>query len=288
MPNDKNKNMPFPWTAIGGVASTLLGGFSQANQNRRSEAFSREMYDRQFQDNLAQWHRANEYNDPAAQMQRLRDAGLNPMMMYGGSGGSASAGNASGPADVPSPQTPQFIAPRWDALPKQLAQIADVGVKNAQRGLLVQEQINKALDYDKGEFDLWQKKQLHDWSFELLKQQANATFQNAEKVRRENIYDETTGMSVKTMEEIRKLELENAGTITKNLILGHQEKLWDEGINPNKDPLWLRAVIQALKDPSSAKKVLKETWDILTGANSKLAPHVKDGQDRLMYPDRYR
>lgn len=45
--------------------------------------------------NLEMWNRQNEYNHPKAQMQRLKEAGLNPNLIYGqGSGGAT--GQASG------------------------------------------------------------------------------------------------------------------------------------------------------------------------------------------------
>lgn len=50
----------------------------------------------QADQNLNLWNLNNEYNSPAAQMQRYQDAGLNPNLIYGS--GSASAGNSSSPA----------------------------------------------------------------------------------------------------------------------------------------------------------------------------------------------
>lgn len=44
--------------------------------------------------NLEMWRRNNEYNSPASQMQRYKDAGLNPALIYGSSG---NAGNSSSP-----------------------------------------------------------------------------------------------------------------------------------------------------------------------------------------------
>lgn len=45
--------------------------------------FARQMADTAWQRNLEQWHRANKYNSPSAQMQRYQDAGLNPNLIYG-------------------------------------------------------------------------------------------------------------------------------------------------------------------------------------------------------------
>lgn len=59
----------------------------QANWNRQAA-------EEEYQRNLEHWHRANQYNDPKAQMKRLQEAGLNPNLVYGGSSGQT-AGQAS-------------------------------------------------------------------------------------------------------------------------------------------------------------------------------------------------
>lgn len=71
---------------VGGV-SDLVNGILQGGQNAKNRRFALDM-----------WNRQNAYNAPAAQMQRLKDAGLNPNMIYGN--GEASAGNA-GPVSMP-------------------------------------------------------------------------------------------------------------------------------------------------------------------------------------------
>lgn len=63
----------------GGVFNDLLGLTHAVGMNNQ--------YD------LAKWQLENAYNSPSAQMQRLKDAGLNPNLMYG-NGSTASTGNA--------------------------------------------------------------------------------------------------------------------------------------------------------------------------------------------------
>lgn len=54
-----------------------------------------DVWNRQQAANLAQWERENAYNSPAAQMQRFKEAGLNPHLIYGQSntGGSIATAN---------------------------------------------------------------------------------------------------------------------------------------------------------------------------------------------------
>lgn len=60
-----------------------LAAYTAARQNELNEAA--------FQRNLQQWNLENEYNSPAAQMQRFADAGLNPNLIYGQNNYSASS-----------------------------------------------------------------------------------------------------------------------------------------------------------------------------------------------------
>lgn len=66
--------------------------------------------------NQRAWRRMNKYNHPSAQMERLKEAGLNPLMIYGSSPGSAT-GNTS---NYPEYKAPENI----DFNPKGLQKIA--------------------------------------------------------------------------------------------------------------------------------------------------------------------
>lgn len=94
---------------IGGVA-TLISGSQQAkvaryNTDRTIQA-NKELAQYGYSKDLEMWNKGNEYNSPAAQMERLKEAGLNPNLVYGT--GSV-AGNTSG-------SLPQYNAPsvRYD------------------------------------------------------------------------------------------------------------------------------------------------------------------------------
>lgn len=81
--------MPIPALAAAAAMSILDTGSQAgitATQNKRARNFTREMYGKQRNDALADWNMQNEYNSPAAQMLRLREAGLNPNLVYGNGG----------------------------------------------------------------------------------------------------------------------------------------------------------------------------------------------------------
>ena len=99
------------WKAIGGflkgVGKALLPGlFSSAGSVAANTISNEGMLKAQElanKHNVEYWNMQNEYNHPLAQMQRLKDAGLNPNMIYGTSPSSAvgNAGSQVAPAKAP-------------------------------------------------------------------------------------------------------------------------------------------------------------------------------------------
>ncbi|AXH76413.1 MAG: DNA pilot protein [Microviridae sp.] len=76
-----------------GVSALAAGGQMYANSkmNKKSIAYNREMYDKQRADSISNFNMINAYNSPEQQMRRFREAGLNPHLMYQGSGNVQSA-----------------------------------------------------------------------------------------------------------------------------------------------------------------------------------------------------
>lgn len=76
--------MPLPLLAA--LAPFLGDAFNAINQgvtNRANRNFSVNMYNRQRSDSLSDWNMMNDYNSPANQMKRFKEAGLNPNLIYG-------------------------------------------------------------------------------------------------------------------------------------------------------------------------------------------------------------
>ena len=97
---------------IGGAAISAIGSFfgNKSNRKASAEAFERESkFAREERLAQQQWieqmyEKNNSYNSPAAQMQRLKEAGLNPDLMYSrGDVGNATAPEA--PAQAPTPRS---------------------------------------------------------------------------------------------------------------------------------------------------------------------------------------
>lgn len=65
------------------LAGTSINAWSAANTNRKERQWQEMMYAKQRADAMSDWTKQNEYNSPAAQMARLKAAGLNPNLVYG-------------------------------------------------------------------------------------------------------------------------------------------------------------------------------------------------------------
>jgi hypothetical protein len=110
--------------AIGSAAASTLGTIftnkQQANAAQRS-------YDIQRRDSLADWKMQNDYNSPQMQMQRFKEAGLNPNLIY-------KQTNEAAPVRSTNYDTPKFNAPTPDLnmIGAVMGQNADIKLKEAQ------------------------------------------------------------------------------------------------------------------------------------------------------------
>lgn len=77
--------------AIGGVLSNGINAIFNKKANEKSWERAQQSYSRERADNLSDWQMQNAYNHPTEQMKRMREAGLNPAIMYGGGQGVTTA-----------------------------------------------------------------------------------------------------------------------------------------------------------------------------------------------------
>lgn len=129
---------PYIGGAIITGASSLLGGMMASGMDRKSaREYNRgqmELAKYQNEWNLAQWERENAYNSPTQQMQRFREAGLNPNLIYGQQNLSASSPSAATPNLKPVPRN-KGIAKFLENLDVR-SLMMDIDLKEAQMNLL--------------------------------------------------------------------------------------------------------------------------------------------------------
>lgn len=102
-----------PYIGAGiGAAANIAGSYINANAtksvNEQQIAHNMQMYNLSREDALKMWQIQNDYNSPSEQMKRLREAGLNPHLVYG-NGADTTAGAISTPqAHTANLQVPQY------------------------------------------------------------------------------------------------------------------------------------------------------------------------------------
>jgi len=132
------------------IVGPLVGGAIDAAQSRKNVKdtirHQKEMAQTAYDNDLQMWERQNAYNAPTMQMERLKEAGLNPNLVYG----TGAQGNTSS-------QLPKYQAPRPDYTQRRnplqalgtLGTFQDVKMKNAMidnvKERTLTETVNRAL-----------------------------------------------------------------------------------------------------------------------------------------------
>lgn len=202
------------------VVSSGTNAYAQGRMNRKTRQYNKEMYERQRQDALSDWAVQNEYNSPRAQMQRYREAGLNPALIYGQSNESGVI--RSSDAQSWNPRAPQIDL--GEAAKTGLAAYMDVQLKQAsldnlraQQTVILEEAALKRAQTastlqgtSKGEFDLGLATELRSTSLEAA--QANLNKTKAETATVLNANERAAAQNSSSLKEaaerILKLRLE--------------------------------------------------------------------------------
>lgn len=97
-------------TAGAGLVGGLFNAGSQSRQNRLNRKFQAEENQKARDYNTMMWERNNAYNDPASQMARLKNAGINPHLAYsqGGITNTSSSPASSNASSMPEGRAPQL------------------------------------------------------------------------------------------------------------------------------------------------------------------------------------
>lgn len=74
---------PLVAASLVGAGSSILGGLLGSISNSSTNAANMKLAKYQYEKNLEMWNLQNEYNSPVKQMERLKEAGLNPNLVYG-------------------------------------------------------------------------------------------------------------------------------------------------------------------------------------------------------------
>lgn len=121
-------------SGVGGAVSGLASGIASIFTTKATNKANMELAKYQNEANYKLWQEQNAYNTPAAQMQRYKDAGLNPLLIYG----QGNSGNA-GPAPRVETPTVDYRSIRFDNIMSgvnsalsAISQAKDIANKDAQ------------------------------------------------------------------------------------------------------------------------------------------------------------
>jgi len=213
-----------------------------ANKNMAEYAYSKdlEMWNKSNEYNRQQWEDQNLYNSPTSQMERYKEAGLNPNLIYGT--GTTSAGNTSLPSTS---QTAKYQAPRQEYNYKPnnigavLGQYQDTRMKSAQIDNIKEQTqtqtLENALRSGRIESQLTEAKNKARMSGDM------ADLKHLENMER--AWRAYSGITMqKALAELAQSQASVTRTQQQNTIGEWHSKLAEQGMSPT-DNLFLRQLV---------------------------------------------
>lgn len=268
--------LPAAITAGAGLLGQGANWAATSNMNKKNRAWSEHMYGKQLQDNYNQWTIQNQYNSPSNQMGLLKNAGLNPNLVYGHSSG---GGSQAAPIKTPDVQRFESRSPEFnlgDVASRSFSTYFDTQIKQAQydnlkeQKTLIGEDIvyrqaqtaNAIADVKRKGFDLNLDSEVRDYTVEgkridVQKKRADLDYTLHEDARKalmntQNLNESAARIAKmqidtgKSMAEVARIYEDIKRIKQDTRLKNYEADLAKEGIYRH-DPLWLRSIIQYLK-----------------------------------------
>jgi hypothetical protein len=152
-----------------GLAGSIIDYFANKDLQKNAFILNQQQSEYAYGKELEMWNKANAYNSPAQQMQRLQDAGLNPNLVYGNGVAQSTA------ATLPKYQPARYDAPTYksglgETAGMALSQYNDMRRTNAQVDLVKTQQDLNVIKAATGELDNKQKKALNPIQLDVARQ----------------------------------------------------------------------------------------------------------------------
>lgn len=208
------------WNALAAFGGQMMNNYiinkqlsAQAAENEKNRQYNLKLAQMQNQWNIQQWNNENAYNSPSAQMERMKQAGLNPDMMYGGgvSGNLAAnspqmtSGAPSSPMDWSALGNKKTLGQTiMDSLAIEQARANVEKTKSETKGNQMtndvrEQMINKGMIVEEAEYDL-----LREQINKVFNEAKSIDFDNTEKRVMSNFYDKYESKIVENM--LQRLE----------------------------------------------------------------------------------
>lgn len=229
----------------GGV--NLIGDIVSNRQNRKLAEYS-------YQKNLEQWNRQNAYNHPSQQMARLREAGLNPNLVYG----TGTVGNTVGGS--PQYDTPAYKLDTSKAVPDAMATLGAYQQIQAQRATIdninaqtkntnadiankaIQNELLKTEAASKG-INLSILKSTEPYQVDIIKNRASSTFYEAQRAGQ--LLGLTAAQINQVNQDIKNKQTQNEIMQQEKLLKTFEAKWAEKGITKS-DSLPVRILSRTL------------------------------------------
>jgi len=228
------------WEQVAGAAGGIIGGITSGITNavvaKRQRRHEQLMTDQQYSRQIEQRDYMNEYNSPENQMQRFKDAGLNPHLIYG----KGTSGNQS---NAPQPSKPGSNYPSLNVNMDPLGELMKyTQIKNTQ----AQTDVTKTVGLQK----------------QLQNQLMASTMENQIAL----IKSKLEGQNAKNLSETQRnaylLELTQL-TASKKKYQNEINKFAEDGVF-SSDPMWQRQVSKWGED------LLNTIWQGLQNAGNTM------------------
>jgi hypothetical protein len=238
--NNKENNM----NLLSAIPSGLdVIGNVFGNRARRKEARSQRKFD------LDMWNRQNAYNTPRMQMQRLRDAGLNPALMYGqGTTGNAVNQPKATQARLENPISSSGVASGvqlslMNQQKKLLRSQAVANLQNAATGRSSQKRIDRLVGLEAQSLEMGIKKTQAETG--LIIQQERRTLAQTIGQKIENDIKDKSSQSIikKAAQDANNAVLDGTIKTQEEYQLELKNNLREQGVT-DRDHILIRSYVQ--------------------------------------------
>lgn len=275
--------MPFPIAEVIGAAGTIgataTNAAMQGKMNKKTRWFARDQFVDQRNTDRDNWAMQNEYNLPKNQMKRLRDAGLNPALVYGSGATTLSANVDSHAAQSWNPEAPQIDAGVVGSALQNVYKGKTMGVQESilQQNLknqqaqekmisastleILQRTKNLATAGEKSKFDLAIDQELRNYTVSERKSKAHQASTIVDKLMLDNNIKsgelsnqatrqklENAYIEMSTKQKQKAIDQMEAAIKKMNLesdLLDREKKLNESGTQKT-DPYWFRVLLSML------------------------------------------
>ena len=203
---------PFSLALAGGTS--LFNAFSQSSENRKNRQFQQAENQKSREYNTEMWNKNNEYNTITNQMQRFKDAGVNPHLAYQ-NGSPMNTSNA--PASSNASSMPAGIAPRIESGQIMQAMLMKSQIANIEAD--TKEKESRANNIDQNTENQFTVNELT----KLDLQNYNATWTSEQNLRTISYEAQKIGINL-TEENIKKTTQEITNLVTSNSKINQEIK----------------------------------------------------------------